>query len=844
MARRLPCRQAAASSEAGSGLQAHVDKFIELIGLPTTWKGDPEAALGKLLEALVQMLHLDWAGARLYDVGDQGAIQLIRTNGTGPHGPDARRAIERLLAHGPGSVPGRDEASPALFRLDAEGRHGLLAAAAPRTDFPSSTESLLLRVAASKVLLGVLEARRQRERERVQTLLEQRAMRQSSQLVTLAAELRQERAEHRRSDEERLALAAVVDHSPDFIAVCSLGGLLLHVNPAGQQLLGLQLVEARGRLRLAECFMEPERQAVDTHVLPAVLKDGQWDGEMRLRHFASGAPIPVLQHVFSIRDAENSPLAVATTCRDITRRKQTEDALVVLKDELSAELSALALLHELSTRWLARDETLPLLEEVLEATMALLGADFGNVQLHDPESGTLRIVAQRGFEREFLDHFASVPAGTGACGTALAQRARVVCDDVSADPSFAPHLKIMSAAGVRAVQSTPLLGRSGEPLGVLSTHFRKPHRPAERELRMADLYAHVAGQMIERDQSQSRLRGAFDEIASLKERLAREKLYLEEEIKRERGFETIVGESPALTAVLRLVETVAPTTSTVLIEGETGTGKELLARAIHERSRRSRRTFVKVCCAAMPAGLLESELFGHEKGAFTGAVAQRIGRFELADQGTIFLDEIGELPLELQTKLLRVLQERELERVGGSRTIKVDVRLIAATNRSLREMVAEGSFRDDLYYRLNVFPIVAPPLRERTEDIPALVRHFVKRHAARMSKSISEIPAGLMRALCEHCWPGNVRELENFIERSVILSRRAVLEAPLYELARGTLGIERRARLASCEREQILEALEACDWVLAGPRGAAARLGVKRTSLQYRIKLLGIVRPH
>jgi formate hydrogenlyase transcriptional activator len=298
--------------------------------------------------------------------------------------------------------------------------------------------------------------------------------------------------------------------------------------------------------------------------------------------------------------------------------------------------------------------------------------------------------------------------------------------------------------------------------------------------------------------------------------------------------------------VLRQIETVAPTDSTVLICGETGTGKELVARAIHERSARSSNAFVKLNCAAIPTGLLESELFGHERGAFTGAIMQRIGRFELANHGTAFLDEIGEIPLELQPKLLRVLQEREFERLGSTRTLKTDARLIAATNRDLEECVKESSFRADLYYRLNVFPIYVPPLRERSEDIPLLVRHFVQHYARRMNRAVDTIPSETMEALVHHQWPGNIRELQNLIERSVILSKGPVLQVPLSVLnsSNGTSpdGARRRT-LKEAEREHILATLKETKWLVAGPRGAAARLGMNRATLQYRMKKLGILRP-
>ena len=312
------------------------------------------------------------------------------------------------------------------------------------------------------------------------------------------------------------------------------------------------------------------------------------------------------------------------------------------------------------------------------------------------------------------------------------------------------------------------------------------------------------------------------------------------------NFEEIVGTSAALTAVLKQVEVVAPTDSTVLILGETGTGKELIARAIHTTSSRSRRPFVKLNCAAIPTGLLESELFGHEKGAFTGAIAQRIGRFELADGGTVFLDEVGEIPLELQTKLLRVLQEREFERLGSTRTLRTDARLIAATNRELQKMVEQRTFREDLFYRLNVFPIYVPALRERSEDIPLLVHHFAQRFARRMNRTIETIPAETMAALTRYPWPGNIRELQNLIERAVILSPGPVLQVPLQDLDNRTAPRRDNGKdqtLEAAERAHILAILNETRWVLAGPRGAAARLGMNRSTLQFRLKKLGIVRP-
>ena len=309
------------------------------------------------------------------------------------------------------------------------------------------------------------------------------------------------------------------------------------------------------------------------------------------------------------------------------------------------------------------------------------------------------------------------------------------------------------------------------------------------------------------------------------------------------GFEDIVGASRALREVLDLVRIVAPTNSTALIEGETGTGKELIARAIHEHSSRRDRSFVRLNCAAIPLGLLESELFGHERGAFTGAVARKVGRFETADRGTLFLDEIGDIPLELQAKLLRVLQEGEFERLGSTQTQRVDVRLVAATNRDLADMVSKKQFRSDLYYRLNVFPIAVPPLRDRLEDIPLLVEHFVKTFSEQMGKQIREVSAEVMEALVSHSWPGNIRELQNFVERSVILSPGNVLRPPLVNLKKAAeTGSPEAITLEEAERNHIRKILEHTRWVVAGPRGAAARLGIKRSKLYFRMQKLGISR--
>jgi len=409
------------------------------------------------------------------------------------------------------------------------------------------------------------------------------------------------------------------------------------------------------------------------------------------------------------------------------------------------------------------------------------------------------------------------------------------------DEFAAPEMKAAWNDGWRSGCSVPLIAHD-RTLGVLGLVSFREDAFDEAD---AALLQSIAGQVALAVENTLQ----FREIESLKNKIASEKLYLEEEIKTQYNFAEIIGESSPLREVLRQVETVAPTDSTVLLIGETGTGKELIARAIHNLSSRLERTLVKLNCAAIPTGLLESELFGHEKGAFTGAIAQRVGRFELANRGTLLLDEIGEIPLELQPKLLRVLQEHEFERLGSSRTVKTDARLIAATNCDLEQMVEEKRFRSDLFYRLNVFPIVIPPLRERIGDIPLLVSYFTQKHGARMNKKIETIPTRTMQTLCSYHWPGNVRELENFIERSVILSPGSDLQSPLAEL-QGIGEIQSAVKDAPAkpqlttmdemERAYIEEVLRHTNGSIGGKDGAAEILGMPASTLRGRMKKLGI----
>jgi formate hydrogenlyase transcriptional activator len=505
--------------------------------------------------------------------------------------------------------------------------------------------------------------------------------------------------------------------------------------------------------------------------------------------------------------------------------------------QLAQERDRLRVLLEVNNAMVSKLDLRSLLNAISASLRRVIHHEYTSLALYEEDKNRMRMLALDFPQGKGLIHEEMlVPLEGSIAGSAFRTRRPVVLDHAAMEGFDSPTSRLMRDEGVRSVVSMPLITHD-RALGTLSLASL---RDAAFQQGDVDLLVQVAGQVAIAVENAV----AFQEIAELRNKLAQEKLYLEDEIRSEMNFEEIVGESPLLRAVLKQVETVAPTDSAVLIQGETGTGKELIARAIHNLSPRREHTFVKVNCAAIPAGLLESELFGHERGAFTGAIAQRMGRFELAHHGTIFLDEVGDIPLELQPKLLRVLQEQEFERLGSVRSIRVDVRLVAATNRDLDEMVAARTFRSDLYYRLRVFPLVMPPLRERQEDIPTLVRYFVQKHARRMNRTVETIPSETLDLLVRYSWPGNIRELENLIERAVIVSPGPVLRVPLSELK---LPSEPAAgemlTLEAAQREHVLKALEATNWVLAGPSGAAAKLGMKRTTLQSRMQKLGLTRP-
>jgi len=524
-------------------------------------------------------------------------------------------------------------------------------------------------------------------------------------------------------------------------------------------------------------------------------------------------------------------------------------ALRRASEELQSKNDRLRLLLDVTNQVVSNLELRDLLRAISQDVRRVMQCDYAGLSLPDAENKQLRLYALDFPEGKGFFHEELVYSIEGSpSGTAFRTMKPLTLQSPFAGWLDSPIAQIAVREGLKSVCCLPLISRN-RAIGVLVLGRLRDDAFSQADIGFLSQVANQIALAVENAL-------AYREIRELKEQLSKEKLYLEDEIRTEMNFAQIIGNSASLRRVLKGVGTVAPTDSTVLIYGETGTGKELIARAIHDLSSRGSKPFVKLNCAAIPTGLLESELFGHEKGAFTGAIAQRIGRFEVADGGTIFLDEIGEIPLELQTKLLRVLQEREFERLGSSRTLRTDARLIAATNCDLEAMVSEKKFRPDLFFRLNVFPVHVPPLRERQGDIPLLVRHFTQQFSRRMKKVMETIPSATMDALCRYKWPGNIRELQNVIERAVIVSAGPALNVDVGDLKfpkvshpeekaaapNSTTSGALHNLLEETEREQVLQALKQCNWVVAGHNGAAALLGINRSTLQVRIRKLGISR--
>jgi len=609
-----------------------------------------------------------------------------------------------------------------------------------------------------------------------------------------------------------------------------------------------QLLEVNGE-RLDETAFEEDSPVAWAHGNQQLFVANDWNRETRFseykqflgnRGISSSCTLPLA------RGERRLGVISLGSKRAHSYPEEEVDFLRLLADQIALAIDAavnlysstraqdrLKLILELTNQVVSNLEFDELLQAISSSVRRVMHCDAAAIMLPDAESKNLRVHALdfpdgKGFFLEGIE----IPVEGTMPGETFKTGKPFVLNRL--DPAEVPAEMYAKASGegMNSFCDIGLVSRN-RLLGVLALARRQENTFDDDEVAFLTQVAHQVAIAMENAL-------AYGEIAELKDKLAQEKLYLEDEIRGEMDFEGIVGQSSALRNVLRLVETVAPSDSTVLLLGETGTGKELIARAIHDRSRRKDRTFVKLNCAAIPTGLLESELFGHERGAFTGAISQKLGRLELADEGTLFLDEVGDIPLEIQPKLLRALQEREFERLGSTRTKKVNVRLVAATNRDLDQMIEDREFRTDLYYRLNVFPIRIPPLRERPDDIPLLVRYFAQKYGRRMEKKIESIPAAALKTLSSWHWPGNIRELENFVERAVILTHGSALEVPVSELKRTGAAVPPPGSRESGERDEILRVLKETHGRVAGPNGAATKMGIKRTTLISRMKKLGI----
>jgi len=629
--------------------------------------------------------------------------------------------------------------------------------------------------------------------------------------------LRKEMEDALRLSEERLSL--IVENARDYaIFMLDPTGNVATWNPGAERLKGYRAEEIVGSHFSVFYTQEDLNRHKPEHMLEVAKAEGRVEEEAwRVRKDGSRFWANIIITALHRKDGELIGFSKIT--RDFSNHKTAQESILL----------------ELSNAMLAGLDIRKMLTAIASGIQRIVAHDYAIIALYDEPSGNLR--AQE-LEPHGDSTFATetvIPIEGTPSGWSFTNQEPLFLKGLRRE-RFAPaSLAPYTQAGVRSGCWLPMRGRER----VIGTLFVGSRSESAFDRVGAEILPQIASQIgVIIDSVQ-----AVQQISELTHKLVEEKRYLEEELRTEYGFEEIIGESPGLKRVLKQVETVAPTDATTLVLGETGTGKELIARAVHQLSRRKERTFVKLNCSAIPLGLLESELFGHEKGAFTGAIAQKVGRLELAHMGTLFLDEIGDLPLELQPKILRALQEKEIERLGGRRTIPVDVRLIAATNRDLNQMMREGRFRSDLFYRLNVFPIRIPPLHLRRGDIPLLVNYFVTKHARRMNKSISTVSADVMQALTKWHWPGNVRELENFIERAVILTQGNALRAPLAELevAEEPAGPE-DVSLHATEREHILRVLRETKGAIGGPGGAAERLGLKRTTLNSKLKKLGIER--
>jgi formate hydrogenlyase transcriptional activator len=661
------------------------------------------------------------------------------------------------------------------------------------------------------------------------------------ELAGIILDLSEKRSAQQALGDSKRWLRQVIDSIPTQIWSGPADGTLDFCNGRWRSELGLTLKELQGD-GWQQMLHPDDRDRVLKAWHDAVTNGTPYEQQERHR-MADGQYRWFLCRGVALRDEAGKIVRWFGSNTDINDQKKAEDERTRLSHQLQQERDRLRLLLDLNHQFASKLDVGEFFDALLDGLRRLAGWQWASILLPEPASHGLKVYLSP--DNAYLREGETLSIDGSLQGEVYRWR-KPVAFRIEDLPALCQvyrndqwRQEVARAEHMQAGCSLPLIDE-GVVIGVLFLMTRAAQDPTKSDLKfLQELAALVAAAL------HNSLR--FQGINESHERLLSERKYIEADFLREREIAGIIGNSPGIVEVLRQISTVAPTDSTVLITGETGTGKELIARAIHERSPRHDYSFIKVDCAAIPATLLESELFGHEKGAFTGATAQKLGRFELADHGTLFLDEVGDIPLELQPKLLRVLQDHAFERLGSNRTRSVDVRIIAATHRNLETLVEQSNFRDDLYYRLKVFPIAIPPLRDRSSDIPALVKYYVAEYARRMKKQVPSIPQSAMDVFLKYPWPGNVRELQHFIERSVVLTSGRQLQAPLSELQQL---IQRRAArrrtsartLEDIERETILQALEQSNWVVGGPHGAAAKLGLKRTTLASRIERLGISR--
>ncbi|PYJ77581.1 MAG: Fis family transcriptional regulator [Verrucomicrobia bacterium] len=653
---------------------------------------------------------------------------------------------------------------------------------------------------------------------------------------------RKQAEEALRKSEERWR--SVYENSAIGLALTDLNGRFLATNSAYQKMLGYTEEEFR-KLTFLDITYEDHRES-NWDLITELFEGKRKQFQIEKQYWRKDSSlIWVSNNVSLVPGTESMPRFIMALSEDITERKRAEEALRKSEERWRTLL-------EINNAIITNLTQEALLHAVTESLRRVIPFDRAGFSLYVPERKTFRLLATESeFSSDYFRVGLELRRGEGISTWVFDHQQPVLCRDLEKEQQY-PNDRRHLAHGIYSYCVVPLIIR-GKSIGTLNVASRTRNQYSERDLEFLQEVASQVALAVENMQS-------YQEIAALKARLEKENVYLQEEIRTEHNFEEIVGNSPALLVALRKVEQVAPTDSTVLIYGETGTGKELIARAIHDRSARKDRPLVKVNCSAISAGLVESELFGHVKGAFTGALERRSGRFALADGGTIFLDEVGELPLETQVKLLRVLQEREFEPVGSSQPVRVNVRVIAATNRNLEEAIQTGSFRSDLFYRLNVFPIEAPPLRERRSDIPKLARFFLSHYSRKLSKNIEGISQDTMDRISGYSWPGNVRELQNIIERAAILCQQPILElnpdlAPISAggvLPQAPEGLSEAepalysppalSTLTEVERGHIMAVLKQTGGVIEGPKGAAKILNLHPNTLRHRISKLGIKR--